>query len=186
MNPSSAVSEASAGSAWLCCRVAGLLLALPLAQVREIVRQPPLQPLPLTPPWLRGLCGVRGQPLLALDLGLLLGLGRSSGSRHEALLVLDGAVVSEAGAEAAAGALPAGVALWVERVHEIVTADTASSEVVPDFGIALPPRLVQQVLRWRDQRVLGLALAQVLDVNALAEDIEQHARQCCAGPLVAR
>lgn len=173
MNPSSGVSEpAVAGRSWLCCRAGGLLLALPLAQVREIVRQPAMQPLPLTPPWLRGLCGVRGQPLLALDLGLLLGLSRGVSSRHEALLVLDAA----AGAEV----LPAGVALWVERVHEIVTADADSSEAVPDFGIALPPRLVQQVLRWRDQRVLGLALAQVLEADSLAGRIEQHARQRCA------
>jgi len=48
--------------------------ALDAVLVREVVAVPGLLPVPLTPPWLLGLCNLRGVALAVIDLGGALGL----------------------------------------------------------------------------------------------------------------
>ena len=61
-------------ASWLCCEVGGQVLAVPTVALREIVRAQDCTPLPLTPPWVRGLMNLRGSPLPVLDLASRLGL----------------------------------------------------------------------------------------------------------------
>ena len=63
---------------FLLCRIGSRIGALPLKDVREIMRPLPIEPLTGTPPFLLGLAIMRGSPAPVIDAGRLLG---SIGSR---------------------------------------------------------------------------------------------------------
>lgn len=57
----------------LVCRAGSLLCAFPLEHVLEIMRCLPLEALAGVPPFILGLCVVRGAPIPAVDVGKLIG-----------------------------------------------------------------------------------------------------------------
>ena len=124
-------SPAPAAS-WLCCEVGGQVLAVPTVALREIVRAQGCTPLPLTPPWVRGLMNLRGSPLPVLDLAARLGLPAGADGHRCSVLV----VAVPSGTEDTDEPLPPGaqdglagrsgpvqppLGLWVDRVLDIVS-----------------------------------------------------------------
>lgn len=69
---------------FLLCRIGSRIGALPLRDVREVMRPLPIEPLTGTPPFVLGLAIVRGSPTPVIDAGRLLG---SIGSRAPARFV---------------------------------------------------------------------------------------------------
>lgn len=63
----------STAALWLVCRVGDLACAIPLENVREIMRGLPIDPLPGMPSFVLGLSIIRGTPAPVVDAGLLLG-----------------------------------------------------------------------------------------------------------------
>ena len=181
-------------ASWLCCEVGGQVLAVPTVALREIVRAQDCTPLPLTPPWVRGLMNLRGSPLPVLDLASRLGLPEGAEGHRCSVLVVTVAAPAPAGDEAPlphapaapdngpsrAGPVQPPLGLWVDRVLDIVTLPPQRAETVPAFGHAVPARFVAQVLRRNRQPVLGLALEQVLHTGELAQALADHAAQACA------
>jgi purine-binding chemotaxis protein CheW len=70
------------------------LLGLPSAEVREVLRQPWVTPVPLLPPAVRGVFSARGELVTVIDLRRRLGLpeGESEGAVHMILETPDGTV----------------------------------------------------------------------------------------------
>jgi purine-binding chemotaxis protein CheW len=66
---------------WLLCRAQTRRFALPLGSVIETMRPLPVEPVAAAPGFVRGLAIVRGEPVLILDSGLLLGGGPSEAAR---------------------------------------------------------------------------------------------------------
>jgi len=66
---------------WLLCRAGSHLCAIPLAQILEVMRPLPIEPLADAPAFLRGIAVIRGVPVAVLDLGHLLGQTRVKPSR---------------------------------------------------------------------------------------------------------
>jgi purine-binding chemotaxis protein CheW len=64
--------EASDAS-WLLCRAGAHLCAMSIEHVIEIMRALPIEAISGTPPYVRGLCIIRGAPVPVVDIGLLLG-----------------------------------------------------------------------------------------------------------------
>jgi purine-binding chemotaxis protein CheW len=62
-----------AGAAWLICRIGRPLCAVPLAHVIEIMRRLPIEVVAGAPPYVHGLCIIRGAPVPVVDLGILVG-----------------------------------------------------------------------------------------------------------------
>lgn len=66
---------------WLLCRAGPHLCALPLEQVLEVMRPLPSDPLADSPPFVRGVAVIRGNPVPVVDLARLLGQAKSSPTR---------------------------------------------------------------------------------------------------------
>jgi purine-binding chemotaxis protein CheW len=61
-------TKAEATRQLIVFRLAGQEYALPISQVREVVRTPAITPVPLLPPYLLGAANIRGQVLAVMDL----------------------------------------------------------------------------------------------------------------------
>jgi purine-binding chemotaxis protein CheW len=60
-------------TSWLLCRAGTHLCAIPLEHVIEVMRLLPIAAVAGTPPYVRGLCIIRGAPVPVIDTGLLVG-----------------------------------------------------------------------------------------------------------------
>jgi twitching motility protein PilI len=61
--------ETSSEWTGIAFRLAGTRLVVPLDEVIEILEFPPLTPVPMTAPWVRGMANIRGSLLPVIDLG---------------------------------------------------------------------------------------------------------------------
>jgi chemotaxis signal transduction protein len=111
----------------LVVSLAGHLLAVPIAQLRELTEPLPTAFLPLVPPWFRGLANLRGEVLAVLDVLPFLGLGELAERPSNRLLVL-----GPPESETVAG-------LLVEKVHGVVAVppDGVRRTVEPE-AVTLP------------------------------------------------
>jgi purine-binding chemotaxis protein CheW len=112
---------------WLLCRAGTLLCAVPLEHVIEILRVLPIEAVAGAPPYVRGLCIIRGAAVPVVDTGLLVGdqatqserlVTIRTGSRTIALAVETVAGIWAIGAEALKEAPP----LLRAAAHEAIAA----------------------------------------------------------------
>ncbi len=73
---------------YLAFRLAADLYAVSIERIGEILRIPPLAPVPRAPAHVMGIVGVRGRVLTVLDVRERLGLQRQPVTRHARILVL--------------------------------------------------------------------------------------------------
>jgi len=120
--------------------------AIPIERVQEVLTHRATIPVPLSPPEVDGLANLRGQVVLSLDLGVLLGL---SDRAHEQAMMI---VIHRPDDP---------VALVVDAVGDVLTVDRTGIEDAPQtLDAALRP-FVTGALTLDDRLVL------VLDVEAL-------------------
>lgn len=81
-------TKAEATRQLIVFRLAGQEYALPISQVREVVRTPTITPVPLLPPYILGAANIRGQVLAVMDLYQRLHLPTHTHA-HSFLLVLE-------------------------------------------------------------------------------------------------
>jgi purine-binding chemotaxis protein CheW len=88
--------EGEADLELFCVQMNGERYALEAALVHEVVRLPPLTPLPGMPPFLLGVCAHRGEVLPVIDLAKLMGRGESRSHNRSRIAVtrVDGMVVA--------------------------------------------------------------------------------------------
>jgi purine-binding chemotaxis protein CheW len=72
----------------LCVRVEGAPYAVPVENVREIVRVRPITPIPRTASCVRGVISLRGEIIQVIDLRLRLGLAPGTASKANRIVVL--------------------------------------------------------------------------------------------------
>ena len=125
---------------------AGELFAVPLAQVKEIIRVPDVVRMPLSPPALMGLANLRGTVLPVLDLRNLFGLPPIPTDDASRVVVLD-------------HGHPVG--LMVDRVANVVTVDRARLEPVTQIKATIDTDLLTGMIKQED----GRGIVMVLDVS---------------------
>ncbi len=77
---------------YLAFTLAGDVYAAPVALIREILKPPPLTPVPRAPYQILGIVSVRGQLVTVIDLRRRLRLAESPISRRARILLVDGAM----------------------------------------------------------------------------------------------
>lgn len=83
--PSAIITSAKVGEGaradWMLCQVGKQLHAIPIDCVIEIMRVLPIEPIAGAPPYISGVCIIRGEPLPVVDAGLLIGQQASAFGR---------------------------------------------------------------------------------------------------------
>lgn len=124
---------------------AGEMFAVPLGQVKEIIRVPDVVRMPLSPPALTGLANLRGTVLPVLDLRNLFGLPPVMTDDASRVVVLD-------------HGHPVG--LMVDRVANVVTVDRERLEPVSRIQATIDTELLTGMIKEAD----GRGIVMVLDV----------------------
>lgn len=121
---------------------------IPVTQVREIVRVPPITRVPNGPTFLEGVINLRGQVIPVMDLRKHLGIEGTTETRRSRV------VVSELGRHT--------VGLMVDAVSEVVMISTADIEPPPAIIANGNDSQIRGVARLGDRLVLFLDLDRVL------------------------
>jgi purine-binding chemotaxis protein CheW len=80
----------AAKTEYLTFKVAGQHFAIPAASVQDVLRLPPLTPVPLARPAILGLLNLRGHIVTAVSLGTRMGQPESTGERAMAVVIEHG------------------------------------------------------------------------------------------------
>jgi purine-binding chemotaxis protein CheW len=110
-------APAGASSPFVTMTLAGQLCAMPVASVRDVLRLPPISPVPLAPPEIAGNLNLRGRIVSAIDLRCRMRLPPAPADMQPM------ALVSENGGEL--------YALLVDSVVEVLTPDPHQFEPTP-------------------------------------------------------
>ena len=86
--PTRAPEERVQRTEYLAFQLDDEIYAVDIARIGEILRIPPITPVPRAPDRIMGIVGVRGRVLTVLDLRSRLGLSRPEASRHARILML--------------------------------------------------------------------------------------------------
>jgi purine-binding chemotaxis protein CheW len=134
----------------------GLLMGLRASEVREVVQQPTITPIPLLPPVVRGVFNVRGELVTVLDLRRRLGMPdeQMNSAIHLIVPTVDGTV-----------------SLLVDRQGDVIETDRASFEAPPS-GIAEVARdCVLGAYKLPGRLLVVLDTSKLLDLRALEEEL---------------
>ncbi len=128
----------SAEQTLLVFGLAGEAFALPVSTIHEVIDPLPVTPVPNAPPHAPGLINVRGIVTPVVDIRLRLhipaaGAAIGTGRIIVTELPVDGTITR--------------VAIRADTVHEVIDADAAALEPIPDLGTRWPPQFVRGVVR---------------------------------------
>ena len=135
-------------SEFLACELAGVVYALPVERVREVVRIRPITPIPRVPKEICGVVSQRGEIVQIIDVRRRLGFPPGEPTRASRILFVRGAD------DTAAGLLVDAV-VGVLRIPE-----DALHPSLPGESVA-----VEAMCRYRDQFISVIALEPLLDVH---------------------
>ncbi len=137
----------------VCFELRDQELAFPIDEVRETLPIQPITRVVLTPPALAGVFSLRGDIVPAIDLGILLGIGRTEIGDTSRIVVIDHQDTA--------------VGIVVDRLRDLRTIERTEGAPVLEPP---PPNLEASVA----QLLLGIAATstgtvRVLDANAIVE-----------------
>jgi purine-binding chemotaxis protein CheW len=133
-----------------CFEVQGLIYALEVTHVREIVRIQEITPLPNAPTLIEGVVDLRGAVIPVLDLARVLGRGTSEKDIQARIVVLEfeGLVMG----------------LWVDAATDVLTLDASRLEDVPDLASHAGYDVVRHVVRRAEESpVMVLSLEDLVE-----------------------
>lgn len=152
-------SSAASELTFLTFRLGSNLLGLPLDSVEEILRVVPTTPVPLTPPWLRGVFNLRGRVLPAVDLGVRLGFAASAATPRTCLLLLK---MQVEGLEFTAGII-------VDEVADLLQVQTRDIKPPPTMGVGLKVEFVRGIIEHNAAPLLFLDVIRVFSDDELMQ-----------------
>lgn len=116
-----------------CFEVRGQLYAVPVTNVREIVRFMEITPLPNAPELIEGVIDLRGAVIPVMDLAKVLnrGVGDAGARARIVVLQIDGLVFG----------------LWVDAATEVLSADAGQLADLPDLASQAGYDAVRHVVR---------------------------------------
>lgn len=140
-----------------------------ILRVREIAEYRALTPVPMTPPWMRGVMNLRGTVVPVVDLAARLGLERTTVSKRTCLIIVEMDVDSERVV----------IGVMVDGVSRVVDVAPEDIQEPPPFGLGID--FVPGLVRVDDRLIVLLDLtailstAEVLDAAALLAPLREPA-----------
>jgi purine-binding chemotaxis protein CheW len=143
---------------YLTFALGGESFGVPIERVREILEYVEPTPIPMMPPFLRGVINLRGAVVPVIDLQSRFGKGTTEAEHRSCIVIVE---IEHDGLTQPLGIL-------VDAVSEVVAIDRSRLEARPSFGARIRPDFVEGILRLEKHFVITLDLKQVLSIEELA------------------
>lgn len=143
------------------------LCAIRIDAVREILEVVQMTPLPLMPPFVRGVMNLRGAVVPVIDLSARLDLAPTVIGRRTCVVIVDIADPAQDDERQTLGVL-------VDAVHEVFDIGAAELEPVPRLGTSICSHFIRGMVRVRGQATPELDLHAILNHQDLAQLIGAH------------
>ncbi|MFM2057644.1 MAG: hypothetical protein RLY71_2029 [Pseudomonadota bacterium] len=163
---SAAASETNPTQQFLRFVLGTEMYAVRIDLVREILEVVQMTPLPLMPPFVRGVMNLRGAVVPVIDLGARLGLPVTRIGRRTCVVIVDVHRHDDDGVQT--------MGVLVDAVHEVFDLPANDMEPVPRLGTRIDPGLIRSMVRVRGRTTPELDLGAILEQQQLAQLISQH------------
>ncbi len=161
-----AQADLSTGKQVLCLAVGPETYGIGIDLVREILEVGRLTPLPLTPPFVRGVMNLRGAVVPVIDLCARFSGTPATVGRRSAIVIVETCHQDQEGA-LVVGAL-------VDGVSEVLDVPNQDIEPVPTLGTRIPREFIHGMAKVKGVLLSILDMERVLDREALASLIGSH------------
>ena len=135
-------------------------------RVKEIVKSVQITKVPLANRAVRGVTNIRGELIPVVDLSIRFGMGMTHFKRYSTLVIIT--LVNDQKQQ------DMDIAVLVDIVDEVVDTPPENIEAVPSFGLSIPARFVENLIRVDEYYVPVLNIESVLDLEELV-DLEEAA-----------
>jgi purine-binding chemotaxis protein CheW len=136
-------------------------LAMPIPRISEIIGFRELTPVPMMPPFIRGVLNLRGSVVPVVDLKARFGRGRASVSRKSCVVIVE--------LHAPSGDATQEIGVLVDQVNAVVEIGPGDIEPPPAFGSGLRPDFIRGMGKLNDRFIAILELDNLLCVEEMAE-----------------
>ncbi|TDN47099.1 chemotaxis protein CheW [Azoarcus indigens] len=155
---SAPAEAASERRQFLTFQVDGELFGVSILRVKEIIEFGNLTPVPMTPPYVRGVINLRGAVVPVLDLAVRFGRPPLNVGRRTCIIILE--VPSDEG-ELVLGTV-------VDAVNEVLEIPSHLIEPAPSFGARIRPDFIAGMGKTDKGFVVLLEVGRVLSIDELA------------------
>jgi purine-binding chemotaxis protein CheW len=143
---------------YLRFRLAGERYAVDITHIKEIIEYTSVTPVPLMPPFLRGVINLRGSVVPVIDLAVRFGQPPTEPGRRACIVI----------AEIPHGEDWQDLGVIVDAVDEVIELPTTDIEAPPAFGTGLRSDFIRGMGRLQGQFLIVLAIERVLSLDELA------------------
>lgn len=151
--------EGEAARQILTFHLAGEVFGIDILRIKEIIEFGQITPVPLMPPFVRGVINLRGAVVPVIDLLARFERPSSDLSRRTCIVILE--------IESLDGNQDIGV--MVDAVNEVRELMETDIETAPSFGADLRPDFIECMAKVKDRFTVVLAVDKVLSVEEMAE-----------------
>lgn len=157
--PGVAVLQASEQQQYLTFFVRRDMFALAILAVREIIEFTSVTPVPMAPPFIRGVINLRGAVVPVVDLGARFGLGQSEPGSRSCVVIVEG----EAG-----DSTPL-MGVLVDSVSEVLEISAQDVEPPPEFGTSIRLDFISGMGKVGGKFVTILDIGRILALGELTQ-----------------
>ncbi|QWT45871.1 chemotaxis protein CheW [Azospira inquinata] len=144
---------------FLTFQLSGELFGLSILTVKEIIEFGTLTPVPMMPPYMRGVINLRGAVVPVIDLSVRFGRPPSQVTRRSCVVIVE--VETEAGQQV--------LGVMVDAVNEVLDIPADQIEPPPSFGARIRAEFIAGMGKVAKGFVILLAADRVLSVEELAD-----------------
>lgn len=159
-------ADAAAAHQYLTFSMGSVLFALPIAVIKEILRNVQVTRVPLMPPHLRGVINLRGDVLPVIDLALLFGWPPARLAKHTSVIVLEVRDEEEA----------MDIGILVDSVSAVIDIDASKIEPPPGFGTAVRPDFIAGLGKLAETVVNILSVERTFALSQIAPEVALDGR----------
>ncbi len=139
-------------------------LAVPVMNIREIIRYGKLTKMPMVPNFIEGVINLRGNVVPVINLAAKFGLDSKKADKRTCIIIMDVDIADE----------PVVMGIVVDKVLQVIEIPHDNIEPAPTLGANIQTNFIKGMARIDDGFIIILDISQVLSAAEIAIVSDMH------------
>jgi purine-binding chemotaxis protein CheW len=148
----------------LTFQLSGEEMALPVMNVREILRYGKINKMPMLPDFIEGVINLRGHVVPVINLAVKFGLERNEIDKRTCIIIM----------EFDAGSSTVQMGIVIEEVLQVVEIPASEIEPRPSLGANIDTKFIKGMARMEENFIVILDISKVLSMEEISVVSEMH------------